>query len=73
MKVGDLVKNLNSESKMSGVVVRLFEKKVWRTDRLGKQVDWNKIDPEPVAEVLLDGRVVAGIPLTDLEICNESR
>ena len=70
MKVGDLVRAFKSSrgAGKTGVVVKLFEKKIWRTDRLGKQVDWHKIDPEPVAEVLLDGRVVAGIPLTDLEV-----
>lgn len=70
MQVGDLVKTFQNSrgGGRVGVVLRLFEKKIWRTDRLGKQVDWNKIDPEPVAEVLLGGRVIAGIPLTDLEV-----
>jgi hypothetical protein len=54
-----------------GMVVKLSEKKVWRTDELGIKVDWGKIDPEPVADVLLDGRVVTGIPLTDLEVMRE--
>ena len=72
MKVGDLVKAFESSrgaGKM-GVVVRLFEKKIWRTEELGIKVDWNKIDPEPVADVMIRDRVVP-IPLTDLEIVGE--
>ena len=69
MKVGDLVRAFKSSrgaGKM-GVVVKLFEKKIWRTEELGSKIDWNKIDPEPVADVMIADRVVA-IPLTDLEI-----
>ena len=72
MKVGDLVRAFKSSrgaGKM-GVVVKLFEKKIWRTDELGIAVDWNKIDPEPVADVMIADRVVP-IPLTDLEIVGE--
>ncbi len=73
MKVGDLVKTFQ-ESRgggRMGMVVKLSEKKVWRTHELGIKVDWSKIDPEPVADVLLDGRVVAGIPFTDLKVMRE--
>jgi hypothetical protein len=72
MQIGDLVKAFQNSRGVGrvGVVVRLFEKKIWRTDELGKKVNWNKIDPEPVAEVMIAGRVVA-IPLTDLEIVDE--
>jgi hypothetical protein len=72
MQVGDLVRAFKSSrgaGKM-GVVVKLFEKKMWRTDKLGKKVDWNKIDPEPFADVMIADRVVP-IPLTDLEIVGE--
>jgi hypothetical protein len=72
MKIGDLVKafqNSRGAGKM-GVVVRLFEKKIWRTEVLGIKVNWSKIDPEPVADVMIGSRVVA-IPLTDLEIVDE--
>ena len=73
MQVGDLVKTFQDSrgGGHTGMVVKLSEKKVWRTHELGIKVDWNKIDPEPVADVLLDGRVVAGIPLTDLEVLRE--
>jgi hypothetical protein len=74
MKVGDLVRASESsrgEGKM-GVAVRFFEKKIWRTELLGTWVDWDIIDPEPVADVVIAGEVMA-IPLADLEIVDESR
>jgi hypothetical protein len=72
MKVGDLVKAFQNSRGAGrvGVVVKLFEKKMWRTAVLGKGVDWNKIDPEPFADVMIADRVVP-IPLTDLEIVGE--
>ena len=72
MKIGDLVKAFQNSrgAGRTGVVVKLFEKKIWRTEVLGKGVDWNKIDPEPVADVMIAGRVVP-IPLTDLELLDE--
>ena len=69
MKVGDLVRAFKSSrgaGKM-GVVVKLFEKKIWRTQVLGNGVNWDKIEPEPVADVMIAGNAVM-IPLTDLEI-----
>ena len=72
MKVGDLVKAFQNSRGAGrvGVVVKLFEKKIWRTMVLGKGVDWSKIDPEPVADVMIAGKAVM-IPLTDLEIVGE--
>jgi hypothetical protein len=70
MKVGDLVKTFRGTR--MGMVVKLFDKKIWRTHALGKKVNWNKIDPEPVADVMIDERIVT-IPLIDLEVINESR
>lgn len=74
MKVGDLVKVFESSRRWGcvGVVVKLFEKKIWRTHVLGKKVNWNKIEPEPVADVMF-GERVATIPLVDMEVLNESR
>jgi len=72
MQVGDLVKAFNSSrgtGKM-GIVVKLFEKKIWRTDKLGKIVKWAMIDPEPVADVMISERVVT-IPLVELELLDE--
>ena len=72
MKVGDLVRAFKSSRGAGkvGVVVKLFEKKIWRTDKLGKKVNWSKIDPEPVADVMIAGNAVM-IPLTDLELLDE--
>jgi hypothetical protein len=74
MKVGELVRAFKSSRGAGkiGVVVKLFEKKIWRTDELGKKVNWDVIAPEPVADVMIAGKAVM-IPLTDLEIVGESR
>ena len=73
MKVGDLVKLSSSSGRASfraGLIVEFIEKKCWRTEVLGPRVDWNKIDPEPHAVVLIRGDKRA-IPVTDLELVNE--
>tara|TARA_R110002074_G_scaffold360481_1_gene533229 strand:- start:12 stop:236 length:225 start_codon:yes stop_codon:yes gene_type:complete len=74
MKVGDLVKlsAVHGASFRAGLIVEFIEKKCWRTDVHGKKIDWNKIDPEPHAIVLIDGNKRT-IPLTDLEVINEGR
>ena len=70
MKVGDLVKYRGVEDSRAGLVVGLLEKKCWRTHILGKAIDWDKIDPEPHAVVLVGGNQRT-IPLTDLEPIDE--
>jgi len=67
MKVGDLVKlsPARGSSFRAGLIVEFVEKKCWRTEKLGIQVDWRKIDPEPHAVVLINGNKIA-FPLTDL-------
>ena len=67
MKVGDLVKLSSSHgaSFRAGLIVDLIEKKCWRTDVFGNKIDWEKIDPEPHAVVLINGSERT-IPLTDL-------
>jgi len=72
MKVGDLVKRSPTKgaSFRAGLIVELVEKKCWRTDVLGRKIDWSKIDPEPHAVVLIDGNQLT-IPLTDLELLDE--
>ena len=74
MKVGDLVKLSSSgtgrASFRAGLIVEFIEKKCWRTEVLGPRVDWNKIDPEPHAVVLISGDKRA-IPVTDLEPIDE--
>ena len=74
MKVGDLVKLLSSHgaSFRVGIIVELIEKKCWRTDVLGKKINWNKVEPEPHAVVLIAGDKIA-FPLTDLKAIDESR
>tara|TARA_R110002074_G_scaffold99899_5_gene215970 strand:- start:648 stop:872 length:225 start_codon:yes stop_codon:yes gene_type:complete len=74
MKVGDLVKlsAVHGASFRAGLIVEFIEKKCWRTDVHGKKIDWNKIDPEPHAVVLIDGDRRT-IPLADLEAIDESR
>jgi hypothetical protein len=62
MHVGDLVKlkavpgPMNSGS--TGLIVRLFEKKCWRTHELGAKVNWDLVDPEPHAEVIINGNIM---------------
>ena len=72
MKVGDLVKLSSSHgaSFRAGLIVDLIEKKCWRTDVLGNKINWNKVDPEPHAVVLINGDKIA-FPLTDLVSIDE--
>jgi len=74
VKIGDLVKlsAVHGASFRAGLIVEFIEKKCWRTDVHGNRIDWNKIDPEPHAIVLIEGDKRT-IPLTDLEVVNESR
>ena len=73
MKVGDLVKSktVTGMPRKAGLIVDLIEKKCWRTYEIGKAVDWNKIDPEPHAVILIEGHKLT-IPLTDLELIDIS-
>ncbi len=75
MKIGDLVKLKSMHRRQApraGLIVDLIEKKCWRTDVFGNKVDWNKIDPEPHAVVLVNGNKLT-IPMIDLEVLDESR
>ena len=62
MKVGDLVRIKGvpgpRNSRRPGIVVKIFEKKCWRTQELGPMIDWRKIDPEPHAEVMISEKVL---------------
>ena len=71
MKVGDLVKNVDSGR--MGVVSRVFMHKLWQTNKMGKQVKWNTIVPQPFAEVLWAHGKTTKMPQEHLEVVNESR
>jgi hypothetical protein len=72
MKVGDLVKTVRRYGSMQvGLITDIVEKKCWRTDELGKKVDWNKVEPEPHAVVLI-GESYLTIPVADLELIDIS-
>ena len=64
MKIGELVRH--TQTKKIGVVVRVFMHKMWRTEHRGTNVDFNKIQPEPFAQVQF-GSVLRKVPQTDLE------
>ncbi len=67
MKVGDLVKRISSEGRFeAGLVTDIIQKKCWRTGVLGSKVNWDRIEPEPHAVVLIGENYVT-IPLTDLQ------
>ena len=75
MKVGDLVKLKSMHRRQkhrAGIVVELLDKKCWRTHILGKSVDWNQIESEPHAKVLV-GEKYLTIPTSDLEVIREDR
>ena len=76
MKVGDLVRlkkicETQADSR-AGIVVDTLEKKVWRTDEMGKKIDWNTVSPEAHAVVMYDDCRL-NIPVVDLEVIRESR
>ena len=64
MKIGELVKH--KHNRKVGIVVRVFMHKMWRTEHRGTNVDFNKIQPEPFAEVQFGGYLMK-VPQTDLE------
>tara|TARA_R110002074_G_scaffold272808_1_gene444421 strand:- start:322 stop:540 length:219 start_codon:yes stop_codon:yes gene_type:complete len=71
MKIGDLVKPTH-DSPLLGVVVRVFMHKLWETDKLGKRVDWDRVEEEPFAEVLWNGKgMYIKIPQRALEVVRE--
>lgn len=70
MKIGDLVKNKSVKKPIAGLVVDIVQKKCWRTHILGKSVDWDKIEPEPHAVILI-GEDYRTIPVVDLELVCE--
>ena len=78
MKIGDMVRSIPAgvliNSHRIGIVVDIIQKKCWRTDVHGPQVNWKKVDPEPHAVVLFSHNSdTINIPTADLEVVNESR
>ena len=71
MKVGDLVRRTTRPGE-TGIVVEVYMHKLWRVHKLGKKVDWSKIEPEPFAKVMM-GDTVLGVPQEELEVVDESR
>ncbi len=71
MKVGDLVRWTFDPEAAIGVVLRVFEHKLWRTEDRGKKVNFASIDAEPFAEVLVAGSA-RNIPQSDLEVVSAS-
>tara|TARA_B100000131_G_scaffold212056_1_gene203945 strand:+ start:1304 stop:1465 length:162 start_codon:yes stop_codon:yes gene_type:complete len=51
--------------------------KLWETDKLGQQINWDKVEPQPFAEVLWSGGKPTGHPMkmpqSALEVVYEGR
>ena len=75
MRVGDLVKWKAMVGRRRpttvGVVMRVFEHKLWRTEERGKKVDFASIEAEPFAEVVFSNCLLK-LPQTDLEVISEN-
>ena len=67
MKIGDIVRFRQSIRSRAGMITDFTDRKCWRTNKHGKNVDWSKIDPEKHAVVLFDNGVMR-IPVVDLEV-----
>ena len=75
MKVGDLVvvkRHPKGGLVRTGIIVDVVQKKCWRTDEMGHNVDFSKVEPEPHGTVMFDDDMLT-IPETDLEVISESR
>ena len=76
MKVGDLVRWRVMVGRQRpatvGIVMRVFEHKMWRTGERGKKVDFASIDAEPFAEVMI-GNHRRKLPVSDLEIVSAQK
>lgn len=72
MKVGDIVQRKYGgweaarTQGQTGIILKVFEKKCWRTKRLGDKINWDKIDPEPHAEIMINEEIIT-CPLAELE------
>ena len=66
MQVGDLVR----WNKKICMITEVYESKCWRTEDMGKKVNWGEIEPEPFARILIGQGDMRGVPVTDLEVIN---
>ena len=86
MNIGDLVKRkpewgpwvnknpwMHTDKDLEfGIVTDLLQKKVWRTEPYGKNIDWEKIKPEPHAIVLWSTKgTTTTVPVADLKVVND--
>ena len=69
MKVGDIV----SWHGRPCVVTEIYESKVWRTEDMGKRVDFAKIDSEPFVRIMVALGDLRGVPQVDVELISASR
>ena len=77
MKVGDMVRLAVPVSGQkgpisTGVVLKIFKKKCWRTGELGHKINSDIIEPEPHAEVLINEDIL-NFPAVELEVISENR
>ena len=76
VKPGDIVSrkyggwNAVKSQGHTGLVIRVFKKKKWNDQILGHRFDWESIEEEDHAEVVMCGMVLT-IPSSDLEIVKE--
>jgi hypothetical protein len=71
MKVGDIVKVKRTGAQhQPGIVIKLFQKKCWRTDELGKAVSWKKISPEMYVIMMTNNSLIS-LPAVELEVISE--
>jgi hypothetical protein len=72
VKIGDLVKIKGdtgaTRPAKAGLLVDTIQKKVWRTQERGPNVNWTKVDPTPHGVVLFSHNdETINIPMEDLE------
>jgi hypothetical protein len=77
MKVGDIVKYKvpdfakhqagAGKDRPIGIIVKLFKKKCWRTQELGPKINWDLVEPEQHAEVIINDNTQS-FPITELEL-----
>ena len=70
MKVGDLVR-LRKGSLSVGIAIDFLQKKCWRTHELGRQINWDIVEPEEHAVVFFGQEQKMTIPVIELEVVHE--